>query len=431
MNGTVALLWTLAGRVSLLALGVVVGALVNRGLTPAGRGLYAEAQTWAGLFIALFGCSLETATYHFANRQRYPVHNGVRLTLTAASSAVVSTVALVALRVTMQLVPQRFSSEARAHFPAIAALLVTTVLSTNLVTLIQALAQVRFAAILGFVQGVLNAVLIGIAFLTGTVTVWYALTVTTVVQAVVTVAVLGVSGAREGFLTEGLDRSAVRSFVAAGMKQHIATVATFVYSRVNQLIVFHYCGEKHTGWLAASLTLAFGVFSGFSALQFALYPRVIHSTDEFAITIRSLRITFFLGLVAVLPLILLAHPILRAYGGAGFEPAAISFQLLVPAAWFLAMSSLVSPYYIKRGAFGLAAGSAIVLGVVSVGLNLVLVPRHASGGAAAATLITMATGFGLVLGMLALISGRSPLRVFVPDFRAEVSILKSHLRARA
>lgn len=428
MKGAAALVWTLAGRFLLLVLGVLVGALVNRALSPAGRGIYAEVQTWVGLFIALFGCSLDTATYHFANRERYPVADGVRLTLTTAASLTVSALGAGAMRLTMEVAPQRFSAEAREHFFTIALLLTSTVLSTNLVTLNQALARVRFAAVLGLVQGGLSAAVVGLAFLTKSVTVWFALSATTIVQLVVATIAVTAGASRDGFRAAGLERSMVQRYVSAGLKQHVATISTFLYSRVNQLIVFHFCGDKHTGFLAASLTLALGMFSGFSALQFALYPRVIHSTDDFEVTIRSLRIAFYLGLAAVLPLVLLGGPILRAYGGEAFEPAALSFRLLVPGAWFLSMSSLVSPYYIKRGAFGLAAASAVALGVLSVALNLFLVPAYASVGAAAATMTTMMVGFGLALTMLAVIARRSPLAVFVPDFRVELRALRDVLR---
>jgi O-antigen/teichoic acid export membrane protein len=85
------------------------------------------------------------------------------------------------------------------------------------------------------------------------------------------------------------------------------------------------------------------------------------------------------------------------------------------------MSSLVAPYYVKHGAFRLAAATAILLGLISVAINLWLVPSYQAIGAAAATAMTTLLGFGLVFSMLRILSGRWLWRIFRPDFRAEMA----------
>jgi len=51
-----------------VAAGLFTAALINRSLGPSLRGVYAEMQTWVGLFAVLFGLSMDTAIYHIANR---------------------------------------------------------------------------------------------------------------------------------------------------------------------------------------------------------------------------------------------------------------------------------------------------------------------------------------------------------------------------
>ncbi len=66
--------------------------------------------------------------------------------------------------------------------------------------------------------------------------------------------------------------------------------------------------------------------------------------------------------------------------GARFLPSVNLLRILMVATWFLPLSSLVAPYYIKMGAFGLASTSAVILGVLSIALNFILVPRYAAVG---------------------------------------------------
>lgn len=54
-----------------MSAGFVTAAMINRSLGPSTRGIYAEMQTWMGLFAVLFGFSMDTVIYHFANTSLY------------------------------------------------------------------------------------------------------------------------------------------------------------------------------------------------------------------------------------------------------------------------------------------------------------------------------------------------------------------------
>jgi hypothetical protein len=51
-------------NVTLIGAGFITAAMINRSLGPSLRGVYAEMQTWMGLFAVLFGISMDTAIYH-------------------------------------------------------------------------------------------------------------------------------------------------------------------------------------------------------------------------------------------------------------------------------------------------------------------------------------------------------------------------------
>ena len=120
---------------------------------------------------------------------------------------------------------------------------------------------------------------------------------------------------------------------------------------------------------------------------------------------RALRLGFYGWGAATLALAALAEPILLVYGGGEFRGAATVFRVLLLSSWLLPLSSLIAPYLVKAGAFGLASASAVALGVISIGLNLLLIPRHAGLGAALATALTCAVGFVMALAMLRHLAG--------------------------
>ena len=229
------------------------------------------------------------------------------------------------------------------------------------------------------------------------------------------------------FLKGKFSKNLAKGIIAAGFKQHIATIATFIYIKINQLIVFKYCGESNAGFFAVSLNAALSLMFIPMTFQTVLYPRVIHASDDYEITIRSLRWGFYVWGVIVLLMILLAKPILLLYAGNNFLPSVNNFRILMIAAWFLPLSSMLAPYYIKMGAFGLASISAIFLGVTSIGLNIFLVPRYADIGASLATALTCFIGFCIILVFLWHLSKKNPFVIFHPNLKQEIASLKLSL----
>ena len=225
-------------------------------------------------------------------------------------------------------------------------------------------------------------------------------------------------------MSGGFSKNLAKGMISAGFKQHIATIATFVYTKINQLIVFKYCGESSAGMFAVALSAAFYLMFIPMTFQTVLYPRVIHATDDYEITIRSLRWGFYGWGAIVFLMILFAKPILLLYAGSSFLPSVNNFRILMIAAWFLPLSSILAPYYIKRGAFGLASISAVLLGIGSMGLNIVLVPRYADIGASLATALTCFIGFCMVLVFLWHLSQKNPLVIFNPNFKKEFLSIK-------
>ena len=290
--------WILVNRAGSILAGLLAAAVLNRVLGASGRGVLAEIQTWIGLFSVLFGLSLDAAIYHYANRERYSIESGVRFVTTIGLSMAAGGVATLGMMLFIWLRPDQVSEQATAHVALMGALLILTVMATNMMILAQAIGLSRASAIGGLGNGVVYLLLIGQFFLTDHLDLTTALVAASVAQ--------GISFAITAWLCLShvgapftFDFGLAKGLLFVGAKQHLATVATFGYTKVNQLIVYKYAGASEAGLFAVALSLAFAAQIVFGSFQSALYTRVANSKDDYEITIRSLRVMFFGGLLFV------------------------------------------------------------------------------------------------------------------------------------
>lgn len=398
----------LGSKTIVMFAGFVSAAMINRSLGPSTRGIYAEMQTWMGLFAVIFGLSMDTAIYYFANKSLYGTDDQSKFITTFSLSLIYGILASAALTIFVYAWPEKVSFETLKYLILLDVLLIATMLVGNLVIFLQAIGDIRYSAVIGVVQGVINVIVIGYAYMTDLLDIKIVLISVLIIQSI-TILMLLVKFSRQNFLIGKFSKNLAKGIVLAGLKQHVATIATFVYIKINQLIIFRYCGESETGIFAVPLSAALYLMFIPMTFQTVLYPRVIHATDDYEITIRSLRLGFYIWGIIILLMIFFAKPILLLYAGKDFLPAISTFRILLITAWLLPLSSLVAPYCIKLGAFYAMSFSALLLGAISIVLNMLLIPSFLKIGAALSTSITSLTGFCLSLILLRFLSKKNPL----------------------
>jgi O-antigen/teichoic acid export membrane protein len=387
-------LWMLASRIVQISAGLFTGALINRSLGPAGRGIFAEVLTWVGLFVMVFGLSLDTAIYHLANRSSYGDDDASRFATILWLGLGYSLLGALGLGVLVHYWAHLVSASTAQHVFLLAALIIVTMQATNLLVFYQAV-------------GLMQSALIAAAYFGGFLTLPFIFWSMVLMQMAAVILLLGLAW-KSRLLSGRFSLKMAKIIWSAGLKQHVATISTFVYMKINQLILFRYCGETATGVFSVALAIALALMFLPQTFQTVLYPRVIHGEDDYEVTVRALRLGFYVWGLMVLGIMFLAKPILLVYGGAKFLPSVNLLRILMVGVWFLPLSSLVAPYYVKKGAFGLASTSAVILAVFSVTLNFALVPRYAAVGAALATSLTCISGFALVLFLLWYLSRNNP-----------------------
>lgn len=401
----------LASKAAVVSAAILTGALINRSLGPFNRGIFAEIQTWVDLFIVIFGISMETAIYHYANKARYDYKDNARFTTVLFLSFIYSMAAVAALTCCVLYWPGRFSSDLAGSLGLVSVLLVTTMLTANLMVFLQAAGNIKFSALVGMLQALFNVSIIGFGYFIRIIDVRFVLERLAIIQ-LLSLLILFSFFFKSGLMRGGLSMGLARGLVTAGFKQHIGTIACFIYTKVNQLIVFRYCGEKEAGIFAVSLNLAFGLIVIPEVFRTVLYPRVIHAGDDYDMTVKSMRLGFYGWGAVVACVILFARPLLLIYAGEDFLPAVGIFRTIMIGVWLLSVSSLFAPYFVKAGAFLFSSFLAVLLGVISIGLNMWLVPRFASMGASLATTITCLIGFCMILLFMGRLTKKNPFLMF-------------------
>jgi O-antigen/teichoic acid export membrane protein len=399
----------ISNKMIAMVIALLTASLINRALGPTDRGIFAEIQTWVALFVVFFGISMDSAIYHFANESRYSNGINTRYITILGTTLVYSLGAIIALCLFVNFLPHQLSERAHSYLLLIAILIVLTMLTGNLTVFLQAIGDIKASAIIGTIQSVVNGFIIVFAYKTHRINIGFVVATLVVLQFLV-IGILIFYFYKKGHLLGG-KFSMPLSFeiLKVGVKQHLATIGTFVYTKVNQLIVIKYCGAQEAGIYAVAQNLAFSAIVIPATLQIVLYPRIIHATDDYEITTKSLKYGFYGWGIMLFIVFIFSQYCLQLYAGHGFSSSVNPFRILLIAAWLYPLSSFVAPYCVKVGVFYTCSITAILLGFISILLNLLLVPSFGSIGAASSTTLTCFLGFGIAMWLLWHVSGKNPL----------------------
>lgn len=398
-----------------MATGLITGGLINRSLGPSGRGTLAEMQTWVALFIVIFGIGINTATYHFANRVTHGDDDRTKFVTISILSVIYALLAVFALTFFVFYWPKQVSLKTMEFLFLLNIFLIFSMLTANLMVFFQALGNIRFSAQIGIGQAVINTIIISSGYFFGFITIKFIILNMIIVQFVSLFMIFN-TALKSRLIFGHFSKDMAKGLLIAGLKSHIGIISTFVYLKINQLIVFRYSGKAEAGIFAVALALATYAMIIPGTFQQVLYPRVIHSNDDYEVTIRSLRFGFYVWGAIVVFLMLIAKPLLLIYGGVRFLPSVNIFRILMISAWFLPMSSLMAPYFIKKGAFTILSLFAAVIAIMSIVLNVSLIPKYAAIGAAIATSMTCVIGFCIAFLLLWFISKKNPSNFLRLDF---------------
>jgi O-antigen/teichoic acid export membrane protein len=416
-----------------LLVGFVASLLLARWLGPTDRGLLALMIEIATVGIAIVALGLPMTVTYYASRRDTP--RGALLGNTAAYGLLIAVVVIPLAWFGRGTLASAFGRGRGGEAWVLAGALVP-LLFLDWTTHNQLLGKLRFGR-----YNVL-VVLSRVATLA-------------LVVALVGVAGLGVTGgllataAASGVMIAGslpvllrearprVDLAFFRQMVSYGRRVQVGSLLEFVNYRFDVIILQFFRPLRDVGVYVVAVILAELVITLSTAFGTTLMPLVSSLESDPRqrdTTIASLRHHAVLAVVAI-ALDAVAAPVLILLGyGHAFVPSLAPFFILLPGMWFLGTSAVVTNDLRGRGRPGTSSLLAGVVVVLTVVLDLVLIPPLGIDGAALASLIAY-TVFGVLsLVVLARVVGvrarelALPTRVELAQYPAALGRVRARMR---
>lgn len=215
-----------------------------------------------------------------------------------------------------------------------------------------------------------------------------------------------------------------------GLRFFIPLVAAILIFRLDLLIVNHFRGAAEAGVYAVASQVANLLTMLPGVIAMLLFPRVASYQDprgEFAIQVTR-HVTFLMlimcGAVAV------ASFMLPLVYGVRFADATIQLLILLPGVCLIGIESVLVQHFTGTGLPVAIPIFWLITLLVSLGLNLALVPGFGARGAAVTSTISYTLIFLLVAVYFCLKTGRRPVEVFILRSRELSDLLVKARRPR-
>lgn len=375
--------WQVAGSLAMALSGMVTA----RHLGPADRGLLAAAYLYPQLAAVLGSLSLGVAILHHFGRQRFSPEELAGTCAAAAGGLGVASLGMLLASVWLggeQLyhgIPWLVLVLALLPLPCLFALGFFS-------SLLQGAMDIRWYNLVTHGPKLLSLLAVLVLLASGRLGVWELVTVGAILSAITgLVPVWRVRRHAPG--PWRIRGTLLRRLVADGLRIHLGGVAIFLAGRANLFLVNFYLTKEDVGYLYVAITLAELIWFISVAAETVLYPQVAQMPEgeAVALTARVCRQILLLSLVSGAALALLASPTVLLYGGRAFLPAVTPLRLLLPGIVALTVSKVLSALWVREGWFLTLTLLAGGTGLLSVALNVLLVPGLGTAGGALATTV--------------------------------------------
>ncbi|MFG1912001.1 lipopolysaccharide biosynthesis protein [Kribbella sp. NPDC048928] len=206
------------------------------------------------------------------------------------------------------------------------------------------------------------------------------------------------------------DRVLGKQVASYGLRGQVGGLITLLNLRLDVAILGAIAGPAILGGYAVASKYAELLRLPGTALTWVFYPRLakLEQSEAARAARRMIRPSLIGIMVAAVPVALLAAPVLRLLYGASFGAAVTPARVLVAGMILAGGSGVASAYLYGRGTPGL---NSIVLGaglVITVVLDVTLIPRYGALGAAVASTAAYLSTDALLIGLLLRLSAAAP-----------------------
>lgn len=398
-------------QVPALALGLVSGVFITRILGPHGRGVYAVFQADAELFCVLLGFSLNTAFAYFVASDKIPINRLLSIGVSAlvvASLFVALIVVAAATPLTTVLFPPGYSSLAYRVYLAVAVILT---LATGFLSAILR-GRSDFVSVNAIMLGATIYAASAYAFLyafrddsPGTNPIPRVLGVSLSVL-VFTAAVTLYRYARRVAIRPAIrgtslvrDAMPLAAFAGIG---YVSELVNLLNYRLDVWIVDYYRGPEELGLYALAVSAAQVFWLISNPIAAVLTPYVAGSSARMDLDLAT-TFAFYsrLNFTAVLVLIALsafaAPYVIPLVYGSRFAGSVLPFVILLPGILASCATKVFALYVYVTGNIKYNLVATAIGTVVTVTLDLLLIPTHGIVGASLATTASYIVILGTVI----------------------------------
>jgi len=361
--------------------------LVTRVTGAHGRGIYTLVVSVAGLSAMVTGLGISWAGIYYIGKREFPLADVVSTLLTVALAAAVLTMGVLAIAYVF-FQPTYFHDMSPTQALIMLALTALFQLATTTSSIVLGLNRPLQYAGLSAIQVVVALVIQVFLAVTGSLTATSALVALTLGLAIS--AGLGmVLVGREAPIRLGFDSRILRSFFNFGIRGYAANLMMTVSYRLDALMVNGLSGVMSLGYYSVATAMAEGLWYGANALALVMFPHISSMDKKEAdrITPVVCRNAVFLTLIGAVVMFAVSRQLILAIFGPALIPALQPLWLLLPGIVTLTVAKIITSYLSGIGkpiySTYLAAGSMIL----TVVMDLALIPPYGINGAAAASSI--------------------------------------------
>lgn len=410
---------------------VAITILVTRVTGAHGRGVYTLAGSVAILAAMITALGISWAAIYFIGKRQFPLVDVVSTLMTV--SLVTGGVAVAGLAVVYVLFQNTYFHEVN---PTQALLMLVLAgflqLATTTASIVLGMNRPLPYAGISMVQVVVALVIQVIFAVAGH------LTATSALLALTAGAAAGAGYGlvlirREVPLRLGLDPKILRSFLNFGIRGYAANLMMMLSYRLDSLIVNGLKGVTSLGYYSVATAMAETLTYGAVGFALVLFPQVssVERKEANRITPAVCRNAVFMTLIGAVVLFVISRQLVLFVFGAGMTPALQPLWLLLPGIVSLAAVRVISSYLSGIGkpiyTTYIAAGAAIL----TIFLDLLLIPPYGINGAAAASTIVYTCMAAASVWMVKRETGAGVLEILVvrpEDFARYRRVANSTMR---
>lgn len=190
-----------------------------------------------------------------------------------------------------------------------------------------------------------------------------------------------------------------REALRYGLKSYIANLSSFANYRLDSFLVNSMAGASQVGLYSVGVSLAEMTWYVPNAVSAALFPKVPTLDPDVSkkLTARLCRQILIILVPFTLVYLFIGSWLIPVIYGARFSEAIAPFVWLMPGMIALALAKIISADFAGRGKPQYATYSSTLTLVVTVVLDILLIPRLGITGAAIASSVAYSVATGLVI----------------------------------